>query len=90
MVRSGRARCPVLVLGSVAAAMVVLGTGSARAAMLFGDGLDVVALEPDRNLDGVNRAAYLTLAPATAVEAATTDDDPPFLCRRVPADAGDD
>ena len=87
MVRSRR----VLVLPLAVSAMVILGRGTAQAAMLAGGGgLDVVALEPDRNLDGVDRAAYLTISPATAIEAATTDDDRPFLCQMTPADMGED
>jgi hypothetical protein len=91
MVRSAGARRRVLALPIAATAMVLLGTGTAQAAMLSGgDGLDVLALERDRNLDGVSRAAYLTLSPATAIETATTDDDPPFLCQMTPADMGED
>jgi hypothetical protein len=90
MVRSARIRRPLLVLALVAAATVLAGTGGAQAAMTTGGGMDdVIAFEPDRDLDGVTRAAYLTLAPATIVEAAT-DDDPPFLCRMVPPTTADD
>jgi hypothetical protein len=90
MVQSGRARRRVLVFPFLISAMVLFGTGSVQAAMLAGDGLDSLALEPDRNLDDVDRAAYLTVAPATAIAAATTDDDSPFLCRMDPADTADD
>lgn len=90
MVRSARSRRRILALPFVASATLLFGTGTGQAVMLARGGPDVVAPEPDRDLDGVNRAAYLSLAPATVIESATTDDDPPFLCRRVPADAGDD
>ena len=90
MVRLARSRRRVLVLPLAVSAMVLVGTGSVQAVMLSGDGLGVVALDADRNLDGVNRAAYLTVSPSTAVETATTDDDPPFLCQRTTADIGDD
>ena len=78
MVRSARSRRRVVVLPLVVSAMAVLGTGSAQAAMLVGDGFDVVAVDPD------------ALFPATVIEAATTDEDPPFLCRMIPPDEGDD
>jgi len=90
MLRSGRARRRVLVCPLLISAMVLFGTGSVQAAMRAGDALESLALEPDRNLDGVDRAAYLTVAPATAIASATTDDDPRFLCRTVPADTADD
>jgi hypothetical protein len=43
--------------------------------MLAGGGPDVVAPESDGSLDGVNRAVYLTVSPATASQKAMTDDD---------------
>lgn len=84
MVRSVRALRPLLILAFVAAATAVAGTGTARAAMLAGDGF---AREIRLEVGGTPPALW----PARTIDVSTSDEeDPPFLCRMVPTTTEDD